>query len=283
MSLDPRVVRRLTALLLAFPCLLSAPLLAQDNAINLPDADSGPTVGYPAQLIGLILPGPRVVAKAFDDREQPLVVRILDTYSHGSQFRYDIEYYGLEKGVFNLSDYLVCEDSTPANHLPAVNLLIGSNKSSDGFPVPAPLPPHGAGFWHGYRPLLILAGIVWVVGLLAIIFVGRPRRAKPGAISKRRSVADRLRPLVEQAAAGTLDDSGKAELERTLEAFWRQKLELGDVSANELRTTLRGHPEAQIMLQQFDTWLYRPGEAAQVDLEQLLTPYQSLAADELAL
>ena len=72
-----------------------------------------------------------------------------------------------------------------------------------------------------------------------------------------------------------------AELERTLEVFWRRKLNLNDLSANDLRKTLREHPQAQEMLEQFDLWLYRPGETGNVDIDELLSPYQSLSTDEL--
>ena len=269
------------ALLLTIVSVWPLDLTAQDRPTQRINNENPPTVGFPSQIIGLILPAPGVIAKPLEDRTQPLVVRILERYPHGSDFRYDIEYYGLEPGLFNLADYLICEDSQASEHLPEVLLKIVSTKKTNDFPVPEELPTKDATFWHAYQPMLIAAGILWVIGLFAILLVGRPRRTRAAEAARPRSVADRLRPLVQRAADGTLDDTGKAELERTLEAFWRQKLNLGSMSANDLRQTLRQHPEAQIMLDQFDAWLYRPGESNQVDLEQLLAPYQSLADADL--
>ena len=261
-------------------CALAYAGLAAQTAPS-PDQGATPSVGYPATLTGLILPAPRVVAQPIETRQQPLVVRILETYKHGTDFRYDIEFYGLEPGTFDVSEYLIQEDSTPADHLPEIPVTIVSSKSEGGFPTPTPLESKRAAFYHFYETALWIGAGVWLIGLLAILLVGRKRKIRRAAATQPKSVADRLRPLVEQAAAGTLDDRGKAELERTLEAFWRRKLNLNDSSAMDLRKTLRDHPQAQEMLKQFDVWLYRPGESEEVDIDQLLAPYQSLAADEL--
>ncbi|MCH2178903.1 MAG: hypothetical protein MK106_08870 [Mariniblastus sp.] len=270
---------RTTLLSLAIGVLACVSLTAQ-----LSDSSSvleNPSVGYPARLVGIVLPAPRVIAQAIEAREQQLVVRILDTYAHGTDFRYDIEFYGLEPGTFDLADYLTREDSGTAEHLPQIPVTIVSNQSTNGFPTPTPLEPRRAAFYHFYKTVLMVGGILWVTGLVALIFVGRKRKKRQTASASPKSVAERLRPLVEQAAAGTIDEKGKAELERTLEVFWRRKLNLNDLSASDLRKTLREHPQAQEMLKQFDLWLYRPGEAGNVDIDELLSPYQSLPMDEL--
>ena len=85
-----------------------------------------------------------------------------------------------------------------------------------------------------------------------------------------------MRPLVDAAIAGNLTPAQQAELERILSEFWSTKLNLGHLPADQLRSTLREHPEATEMLEQIDFWLHRPaGEATQpVDVNALLKPYQ---------
>ena len=41
-----------------------------------------------------------------------MVVRIVAAYPHGDAYRYDLEYYALEPGTFDLRDYLQREDGS---------------------------------------------------------------------------------------------------------------------------------------------------------------------------
>src|SRR5262249_39473026 len=79
--------------------ILALMLLAHfaDQRLQAEDAPliSSSTVGMPAKVEQLVLPGPEVEARPIEDRRAPMVVRLLDVYPHGSAFRYDIVYYGL--------------------------------------------------------------------------------------------------------------------------------------------------------------------------------------------
>src|SRR5260370_19079993 len=59
-----------------------------------PQPRSTSTVGMPAKIEQLVLPGTELEAKPIEDRRAPVVVRIVNAYPHGSPFRYDIFYYG---------------------------------------------------------------------------------------------------------------------------------------------------------------------------------------------
>jgi hypothetical protein len=132
----------------------------------------------------------------------------------------------------------------------------------------------------GYRLLLWTGGIVWIVGLFAILLWGRGRRRKgAGSETVPLTLADRLRPLVQKARTGELSLTQRAELERMLLAYWRTRLQLGDLKATEAFAELRRHPEAGPLLAALETWLHRPGSGRDLDVAPLLEPYAHLPAE----
>lgn len=251
------------------------------NSIDDDSADESltSTVGFPKLIFQYKIAGPKVVAKPIADRVQPIIVRIVDTYPHGSDFRYDIEYKGLEPGAFDISKYLKRDDGS-TQPIPPIDVEV--------FPVleknevrPYNLPQVRSRFKSYYLPLLLVLGTVWFAGLLLILFYGRGKNRKPSLEQKQLTVADRMRPLVDAAIAGELTTQQQAELERVLSGFWSRKLRLNHLSADELRQKLRNHKEASLMLNQIDAWLHRPANdpANSVDVNELLKPYQTINDD----
>jgi hypothetical protein len=230
------------------------------------------TVGMPARIDQLVLPGTELEVKPNEDRRSPMVLRIVSAYPHGTAFRYDLAYYGLDAGTFDLKDYLRRKDASSAADLPALKVTIRATLPP-GQILPNPLETRSGPALGGYRLALWLGGGLWCAGLLAILFVGRRRKAATAALSRPLTVAERLRPLVEQAMAGTLSAPARAELERTLLAFWRQRLGLADAKPAEAFALLREHAEAGPLVRQLEIWLHRPGTGAAIDVSALLRPY----------
>ncbi len=248
------------------------------------DADHvSASVGVPAALHDVVLPGSELRARPADLATE-VIVRIVDVRPHGSDLRYDIEFYGLAPGAYDLRDFLQRVDGTAVDDLAPLPVRIESvlppGQVEPNRPAPADAPPLG-----GYRSTLWVAGIAWVVGLVLILSSGRRRaRREAAAPARRQTVAEKLQPLVEQAIAGSLSRDARAELELTLIAFWRRKLDLGHVSAAHVLPTLKQHPEAGPLLQHLETWLHRPTpgpEAEAIDVGALLRPYANLPADAL--
>ncbi len=130
---------------------------------------------------------------------------------------------------------------------------------------------------------MLIGGVAWLLGLAAILLVRRGKRVASGeAAGRALTLADRLKPLVDEAVAGELGAGEQAELERLLIGYWRRRLKLEDAPPAKLITLLRNHDEAGPLLRRLEDWLHRPaGTAGPVDVTALLKPYQAIAADEL--
>ena len=106
---------RLPALRIVFAAALvgtASPVLADDQRQA--------TVGMPAHIDQLVLPGPELEVRPLDDSGSPVVLRITNAFRHGTAYRYDMVYYGLEPGKFDLRDYLRHKDGSSATDLPAI-------------------------------------------------------------------------------------------------------------------------------------------------------------------
>src|SRR5262245_44239641 len=83
--------------------------------------DKNPSpVGVGSRVEQVIIPGTEVEVVPHEDRKLPIRLRIVAIYPHGTAFRYDLEYQGLEPGKFDLRDYLRRKDGSPLAEPPAL-------------------------------------------------------------------------------------------------------------------------------------------------------------------
>lgn len=231
------------------------------------------TVGMPARIDQLVLPGTELEVKPLDDRKLPIVLRIANVFPHGTAFRYDLVYYGLDAGRFDLKDYLRRKDGSTTANLPPLLVEI-KTVLPPGQIQPHALETAAGPALGGYRFWLIVGGITWALGLAAILLVGRHRRRTAAHADDRPvTLADRLRPLVEGARAGSLSTTQRAELERLLLSFWERRLGVADAKPQEAFAVMRRDPDAGPLLKQLEDWLHRPQPASDVDVNRLLQPY----------
>lgn len=237
------------------------------------------SVGMRACIEELVLPGGELIAAPATTKD-PVVLRVLAARAHGDRFRYDLEWTGLEPGQHDLARYLARKDGSPVAGLPAIVVtatsVLAKGETEPGTPRPVEPPRLG-----GYGTLQIVAGVLWVLGLLAILFVGRRRARAAARPAGPPTLADRLRPLVEAVAAGHAPEAQKAELERLLVAFWRERLGLREHKADAALAAIRAHAEAGALLRQLEYWLHNPRPPAPVDVQALLAPYRAVAATAL--
>ncbi len=242
------------------------------------------TVGMPVKIAQLVLPGPELEVKPIDSSKAPLVLRVVNVFPHGTDFRYDFEWYGLEPGSYDLRNFLQHKDGKPATNLPSIPVTVIPVRPP-GQVEPNPLTIEAGPRVGGYRLLLWVGGVAWVVGLLAIVlsfFFPRIRKAAH-ATDKPLSLADRLTPLVEGAIAGKLSEAELAKLERGLFTYWRNRLKLDHTEPAVAIQTLRNHTDAGPLLVQLESWLHKPGPREAVNVADLLKPYRDLAPDAVEL
>jgi hypothetical protein len=236
----------------------------------------------PAKIEQLVLSGTELEPKPLEDRQAKLVLRIIDVFPHGSAFRYNLSYYGLEPGEYDLKDFLRRKDGGSTAGLPKIPVTIRAILPP-GQIEPNSLRPIPAGFWSSYRLWKALAIVGWIAGLLAIIFVGRGKRKTAGQEDSGvgPTLADRLRPLVERAMNGTLEPGQHAELERMLIGYWRKRLNLESSSPGQIIATIRDDEQAGPLLHQLEIWLHSPDHEGEVDVAALLEPYRHLPAEAM--
>jgi hypothetical protein len=239
------------------------------------------TVGVPAKISEIVLPGSELEV-APTDPKNPIVARITATYPHGTAFRYDIEWYGLDPGDFDLRASLKRKDGTTITDLPRIPLSVRSILPA-GIVKPHPPSERAAPALGGYTTLLIVGGVLWIAGLLALLFVGRKKHDARDENARKRpqTLAERLRPLVERAMQGTLSSRERAQLELSLVAHWRARLKLDAERPQDALAFLKTHAEAGPLLQSLEEWLHRPDTQGSVDVASLLAPYRDLPADAL--
>ena len=199
------------------------------------DAQLQTTVGMVGRFQEVKIPGSKLEVIPLRDRDTPLVVRIVRTFPHGTDFRYEIEYYGLEPGVYDLRDYLRRVDGSSAEAVPQLAVEVvpvlpaGQIRPNQ---LVAREPPR----LGGYQRWLIVVAVGWVAVLLLLIFWRRGSKNAGDTVNAQpRTLAERLRPLVDRAVAGVATQAELASLERSLLTYWRKTAQLAigiDVQGN---------------------------------------------------
>ena len=231
------------------------------------------TVGIAKRIDQIVIPGGKLQAKPLQDRHQAFVLRVIEVYPHGTDNRYDLEFYALEPGEYNLAEYLTRTDTNSTEALPSllvrVDATLPAGQITPSKLAAAPLPVLG-----GYRAFWFVGAVLWLGGLYALLNVGRKRLVPEEAVVvKHASFADRLRPLVQSARDGTLAPEQRAALERVLIAYWCQRLQLSDVAPGKVMSKLREHAEAGPLVHSLEAWLHCPDPPKSVDIDVLLKPY----------
>lgn len=222
-------------------------------------AEAAPTVGMSARIEQIILPGGELEVIPREDSREPLVLRIERADPHGTAFRYNLVYYGLEPGRYDLARYLRRKDGSPAEGLPAIPVEVRGILPAGHIPPRGPeasaTPRLG-----NYRYWVALAGAAWIAGLAAIALSGRRKQEGLAAqTAKAATPAERLRPLIDAALAGKLRDDQRPELERNLIACWLERRGLDQLRPAEALASLKQDEEAGPILARLESWLHRPG------------------------
>jgi hypothetical protein len=213
--------------------------------------------------------------RPLDDRT-PVIVRLGGVEKKDGGHEYRLHLIGFEPGEHRLADYLMHPDGSAATELADTTFEVATILPPDHDGSLTPHLPAALPWFGGYRIVLAAMAVTWVLGWIVLHRWGR--RARTGPMETNEPAApgfdERLRPYLERAAAGKLDVSGQAELERLLIGYWRDKLGIAGETMTHGLAQLRRHPEAGETLIALERWLHRPGGAKDDEIEALLAPYR---------
>ena len=259
-------------------------LLLSGNSISAQTNSS--TNSPPTRAIGiegrvsLELPRADYQPRPLDDRTE-LILRIEAVTSVATnRHRYDFYYMGLEPGNYSLANYLIRPDGSQPDELSNTLVQVQAVLPEDHDGKLTRYTPEQFPFIGGYRVFLGLIGLLWFGGIAVFVMSYRKKRVTvaPVMVAPEPTFAERIRPLVEAAASGNLSLDGKAQLERLLMGFWREKLSLPDLRMAEALERLKAHSQAGELLRALERWLHQRGGAAAGEVNLLLEPYRLVAA-----
>lgn len=259
------------------PAALAAGLLAA----SLRAAHCAPPAAPPERAIGIEgrtaveLPRDDYRPRPLDDRTE-LILRIASVVpATNGLHRYEFYHMGLEPGRYALADYLVRPDGSRPDELSNAFLQVRAVLPDDHDGALTPHAPERFPFIGGYRAFLAALALLWAGGIAAFVFAGRrkppPAPAAPPAPEP--TFAERIRPLVEAAASGSLSSEEKAVLERLLMGFWRERLGTSELPMAASLAQLKAHPEAGELLRALERWLHARAGASPEEVTRMLKPY----------
>lgn len=251
------------------------------SAAHGEDENRSPSVGAPGFVQEIFLPGSELMGKPIES-EDTMVVRVVKALPTGDGFRYEIRFQGLEAGKYNLTQWLIRKDGTSTDDLPTIDVEIKS-LLPPGQITPNELEMGWIPRLGGYRNLVIGAGVIWLAGLLMLIFLGRKNKVVKQEETASFSLADFLQERLEAASSNQIDVKQYAELERILFGIWRRKLGLMSVPADQALREIRENEEAGPLMLQLERWMHSPHRDPDIDLPTLLTPYRSMPVDQLTM
>ena len=233
----------------------------------------------------LVWKGPALQPAPTSD-EAPLILRIASSRPGPDGARvYDLRWMPFVPGDYDLRDLLCGPGGRPVAGLPemkvhAASLLPPKNDGRLSCPEPESLRS-----LSGYylRAILLING--WIAAgiiLLVVLLRSRKPKAAPVPMPIKPTWAELLRPLVEIAAERPLTPAEQARLDALFLAFWRQRLGLGEQPAAEAIASLRQDPDASLLLNALDRWIYAPPGRESSDIAAILAPYRGQPAETVA-
>ena len=219
-----------------------------------PTVQSSSPLGLPTTITDLYIPGAKV---------EPIPQK-------------NREVYGLDPGTHQLSAYL---HYTNGDALSAFDsqIEITTRHPLDSLPPPEALKPNDPDRLGGYRLLILILSILWLLGFLIILLYRKKLPPPPAPPTPEPTLHEKLNRLVSSASKGDLPDNDRAQLERLIIGHWKQKLpNLQNLSPAKALIQLRTHPDASPLILKLEQWLHAPNpELTHKDILPLLDPYRA--------
>jgi len=202
--------------------------------------------------------GPRLQAQPYRPGAS-VNLRIADRTEQEGVKTYDIRYVVSLPGEFDLTDYLASTDGQPIDDLPEFRVQGLTSLTKDIETRIQEIENVGVHIWHWYYETLVALGIFWVAWLVALIVVGRPKRApRQRPAPPEPSIAEQIDRLLAAMARGPLSTEQKAALEALLLAQWRGQLGLTETRMAAACRRMATDGDLGPVYSQLEAWLHNP-------------------------
>jgi hypothetical protein len=223
--------------------------------------DTSTLVGRGVDIRDVLLPGPELHIRKSRGLADPLMVRIMATYPHGTLgFRYDFHCVPMLAGKHDLSQFLETADGVAAKGLPAIMVeatgVLPAGPPGELTDVPlAALPKAG-----GYERMIPYGIALWLAAGVAGVWYYRRQKSHEAlaASPPPPTLAEKVKALLSRAIAEPLATGEVAELERLLLAHGREQLGLAEATDPAVWSALRENPQTASLLRSLESWLHRP-------------------------
>ena len=241
---------------------------------------SSPTIGMEGA-VTVVLPA-GLEAVPIQPRTK-VILQIAGTKAVAGGTEYDLRYTVMEPGKYDLRAYLQHGDGRAvAEGLPVmvegVSLFPAKYDA-----ILLKVPPTPMRKFGGYTAFATTAVVVWAVVLISLLLVGRKRRPRPLSVESPAvslTLAERLRQLVTTAARGELSVHQKSELEMLLLRYWRRRLQLENLTMEDVMSRLRQDHGSGELVEALESWLHAPVTTRRhVDIGRALAPYENVVDD----
>ena len=202
------------------------------------------------------------------------LARIVDVHEIGQdRFETEVAFLAELPGPFDLRELLDDPPAELGELIVQVDSLLPEDHRGDLVEGARSRLPH---FGRRFK-WLPLAVVLWALPPLFLLvrWLRRPR-IRPAPPIAPPTLAQRLEPLLAAASRGSLDDAGKARLDRLMLEAWSEALGLGDLAPGAAIAAIRRDPEAGALLGEVERWLHSPAGtgADEQRVAELLAPYR---------
>ncbi len=202
--------------------------------------------------------GPRLVARPYR-RGASVNLRIAGETRVGDTHVYDVRYVVNLPGEFDVTDYLMSADGTPIDDLPAFTVNGLTSLTKDIETRIQEIEKVQIHIWHWYRETLIGLGVFWILWLLGLIFIGRPKRAKELPPSPPPpSVETRIERFLDALSTRELTLDEKTQLEALLLLHWRDLLGFDQQPLAPACRQIQRSGQVGHAYEQLQAWLHAP-------------------------
>ncbi len=193
---------------------------------------------------------------------------------------YDLRYIVNRAGNFDLKDYLVADDGSTLEGLPAFKFE-GDPKLSKNLDTRIQETEEIRVDVGGrYYEWMAFFTVLWIGWLFLLIFWKRPKPpAVPDAGPLPPTLAELMKDFLDQLEAGTLNADAKAKMEMLMLQCWRNELALNAEPMHSSLDQIASHGSTGDALKKLQHWLHHPSSSVpSAEIAAVIKPYAVEAA-----